>query len=364
LADSAIAKPFQAPDRLLQTGFGAWISDHADTARAWLLVPRHHEFQRWIDVPWDDTTQWSTLQDCIYQVLGIDGTTLLRAETEVCHSVIGEPDLTSTPHGKDQDKIGDLLAVRLLELSSVAWKDEAVDWTRAVCKVWSHRAIFRWKRTCSRDEGARSTGDARGPADGNGARSVALTAVTSQVLSATASSSNVSGSVRRRRLQDPRPPPAAKRIRLIPSSPQAVSSDTRLQSPARQFVHSEIIVVIDGDLAADTSAPPYIIIGIGAIISLQAQRHDHEDIRYEHLDYEKFGRLLTLGYPAYDPQRMALSYDTTFAGGRQISEEVAHDEFSFARAVGLLHLQAQTDDSSGDIHMTITKRTVAEMNEL
>jgi hypothetical protein len=202
------------------------------------------------------------LQDYVYQVLGIYREILRRAEIEACEAVFGSQALTSRPNIKGQEDIGRILATKLLEASTVTWKDEATKWVQGVCQIWSHRAIYLW-----------SNGKCTIHESNSGPAFPLSIAGGSTPFTAALPSTKISSSAIKRQLQQPRELLPPKRLRPSPKSrgPDPIATGNKDQyhpSSFRQFIYCNIIVILSDELAADESVPPYIIVGISAIISL------------------------------------------------------------------------------------------------
>ncbi len=107
------------------------------------------------------------------------------------------------------------------------------------------------------------------------------------------------------------------------------------------------------DEKASNPAPPWISVAISAIIQDKFMKLSNEDVRCEHVDWEKFKLVLRSTHLTFDlsVESVRLGYDVPYGERRYI--DTADD---FTTALGVLDWEANIAQSTGPLVMRIEPR--------
>jgi len=115
------------------------------------------------------------------------------------------------------------------------------------------------------------------------------------------------------------------------------------------LVNRNIIVELDKDITDRETALSHIVVGIGAIVNDDTCNQELEDIRCEHLNWDKFVKIIEAMEPTYDLSKLWLFYRVL---GEQADRRVL-DRQSFQYAVGIMEWHQKKADKNRHFFMKL-----------
>jgi hypothetical protein len=350
--------------------FTPWDPENESVAKEWFEQPQNANFMPWATAIADKPDHWTTLVQCLLSTLKMEQPTFSATFQKECTTYWGHLRRKKQAKKADLEKLGPKIAQALLKKSTIAWKEEATTWMQQACVTFAPRAVSLWKKVERRKEKELEkkrkvpVGEGEGEGEGD-AMSDIERGITSVALGTPPVTPKVTISPRRRKekasaISEPTQtrghvvgPPSKRQRRSRPEDDQQ-NDEAPLHHPpwhsSRHLIHRTIVVILETSIAEKEAAPSYTMVGIAAIVEEGAYGQEHEDIRCEHLSYEKFRTILQSVHRAYDPGRMRLTCQLLAGTGQPSRMELDDDEDSFKQAMGILSWQG----SAGDFFMTIS----------
>lgn len=304
------------------------------TVEAWLSQPKNRNLDRFDNIPFDGKG-WVVLEEAITKVLNIKSSKFKEEYRAVCADVWGPRWYNKHPEKEDLHAIGRGTATRLLNTTEVEWKDASKQWVTEISLAMAPRFLKLWKKN-QRQDPKYPEKKAQQLKEGKKDKAIQPKVETPK-------------RPKQQRLAD------TKR-RLI--SPSFGNNDQELHhrlqaSMLRQMIFHTIIVRMELARAETLGLPLHVPVGIAAIVRKDVQLSAHEDIRCEHLSWDKFKTALGALCPDYCHQSLGLFYSVSYGEGSGVTEVEIMDEEDFKRAVGTLEVIARTTGGGNKLFMSL-----------
>lgn len=133
--------------------FSVWDPSE-NAAKAWFQNPQNHDFSSWSTLKASDGPPWKSIDGAVVKMFGLESHDLNTARDQACSALWPNDNFPSkkpiTP--KDRQRAGELLAQKLLAITTKVWKDFplAIIWLTDACQIIAPKQVSKWKGNKSR----------------------------------------------------------------------------------------------------------------------------------------------------------------------------------------------------------------------
>jgi hypothetical protein len=377
------------------TKFTPWIDRDNNANKAWFSIAANTNFDVWKLLPAiSGNNPYANLEHCILKITGITKSKLTELSQEACAAVLGSQPSKKHASIEDERNVAHTM-VRLVEKQmAVPWKSEAHLWLLGAYGILTPKRVALWKKAegkkRKKEQQNKEDSDSGTSTNSNASKSTFSTKKSGKSsVPSTKKSTKSSTSSKRSRAEDDndndddddededaRPNRArgkmpksstsiststststsktkSKQVTFRPRASVSDESSTPIiqtpqsllvhqpntQMPRSLLVHRNIVIRAQPSSNLE-SVPAYAVVGVGAIVDVDVLWQDHNDIRCEHLCFNKFAEILKGVHKEYEIGTKHLVYDVPIfswhTGLPQCKEIV--NEAGFREAVGILEL--------------------------
>jgi hypothetical protein len=320
--------------------FSEFPSGDDQAAEAWFSAPRNRVFTSWETCVGEKTAHWKGLELGVQTITGQPNAVVSKCGREAVREAYVGAGMKSHTTKEQKDKIGRLASQELIKKMKGSWKDASASWLQDACRTLAPRFVHLWKKA-ERERKAKSEADTAKSEDGEAGVS-------------TAEKRAKLGNGQARAVGDglePATPPRKKPAVEGPSTSTPIP-----QSRGDQFLLCERDIEVSIEPAAEAmelDTVDSLVIAVSAIVHSDAFAYQNENIRTEHLSFDKFCSILASTSLDFDFRKngYVLTYQQLQGFGARLKE--VHRETDFQVAVGILAWEAQKEGSGKPLMMQI-----------
>ena len=307
------------------------------------------DFTSWNTGVGETVEHWRGLELSVQTITEQSSTTVRRCGREAARDACGGAGLNKHATTEQRKEIGRLASRELTNKMGCSWKDVSASWVEHACRTLAPRFIHLWKKS-ERERKTKSEPDVV-QSDGKGA---------------TDSPEKLTNG-------ESRPLAPEKRVKLMngqskglgggPLSPTSARKKPKVnglgasaqipQSPGHQFLLCDRNIEVRIEPAAEDMELDTIAVAIAAIVHDDALVFESENIRTEHLSFDKFCRILESTDANFDLKAngQILTYEAR--KGLGVNQKEVHQESDFQVAIGVLAWNAKKESSGEALVMQI-----------
>jgi len=319
--------------------FSNFPSDDNNAALAWFLEPGNLDFTSWDNCIGEKAEHWKGLELSLQTISSQPIAEVRRCGKDAVGEVFGDARLKKHITRAQKDEIGEIACRNLSEEVQYGWKSASMPWVQLACRALSPRFTHLWKKT----ERAHKTKTTQGESK---ARSEPPQPSENSELSK-------HGRAKGESLSKKRKLPHRISETIAPGSSSPTPSRTKLARPASssripilQEPERYSYLLCDRDLEVRMDLVPgemeldkidHVTIAITAIVHDHVLVYESNNIRPEHLSFEKFCKILKLTDLNFDfrENEKALTWEVMLTA-RQMQQKEIKEEGDFQTAIGVL----------------------------
>jgi hypothetical protein len=323
--------------------FSEFPPDDDRAAGAWFSQPTNRDFSSWDKgrgVAGETAEVWKGLELSLQTVTGQSPAVISKCGRDAAREACGGAGLAKHATTEQRTKIGRVASRALLMKMDCSWKDASATWVERACRTLAPRFIHLWKKTererkTRLEPGAGQSGD-EGTIDAPPEKRAKLTTGESKSWG-----------------RDPLPPAPARR------KPAVRGLDTSAQiprGPGYQFSLCDRDIEVRMEPAAEDiglDTIDWVAIAITAIVHDDALVYESDNIRTEHLSFDKFCRILESTDANFGLKENGKVLAYRVQRGLGVGWKEIHQESDFQVAIGVLAWNTKKEGSGEALVMQI-----------
>jgi hypothetical protein len=332
--------------------------EEISACQQWLSQAAHRDFKKWATAKVDTPKDWFDLELVIGTVLQLKQKRGSQSSKNAYQNIWAKNQAAKRRHNTASDNrhIGVQTAEKMLEESTLNWRDEALEWARFAFTALAPRmnALAKkqqnvlGRREVSVYNNAKTVDFARPTMPTKSPNTTVTTATDGMMDSALQLKTLVPAipnTVTPTEIQK------SRQVTLRPASGEDMRNLPHKLPFAfqRLLCNRNILVRLHHTLAEKFDAASFVVVGLSAIVEDGAQEQHHRDIRCRDLSWKKFKHQLEESDQVYrlDEERMLFWDESSHSTGGMTRTVEIVNEAEFRCAVGLLEWQARQNPTTG-----------------